>query len=54
MRQLPSFSANLISVIAGVLFLMMNAAFVLIPYSLAGHPGDVKIVRATTATYHPT
>jgi hypothetical protein len=54
MRQSPSFAANLIAVVAGTLLLMMNAAFVLVPYALSGHPGEARVVASTAPTYHPT
>jgi hypothetical protein len=54
MHQGPSFATNLIAVIAGLLLLMMTAAFVLVPYALSGHPGEAKIISAASQAYHPT
>lgn len=53
MHQMPSFAANLISVILGVLFLMANAAFVLVPYGMSGHPGEASAAVAA-GKFHPT
>jgi hypothetical protein len=53
MRQMPSFAANLMSVIFGVLFLMANAAFVLVPYAMSGHPGEAP-AAVTAGKFHPT
>jgi hypothetical protein len=54
MRQAPSFATNLVAVIVGLLFLMMNAVFILVPYALSAHPGEARIVSVTPQTYHPT
>ena len=54
MSRPPSFLANLVSVVAGLLLLMATAAFILVPYALSGHPGDAKIVSAAAQAYHPT
>ncbi len=54
MSRKPSFAASLAGVVAGVLFLVMSAAFVLVPYSLAGHPGEAPVHLADAGTYHPT
>jgi hypothetical protein len=50
----PNFVRTLIGLILGVIILVATAAFVFIPYSLSGHPGEVTVHGANTSEYHPT
>lgn len=52
-RKLESFPAALLSVVLGTLLFVMSVAFVSIPISLGGHPGDVMTLSARAA-FHPT
>jgi hypothetical protein len=50
----PEFIRTLIGLVVGVLILVATAAFVFIPYSLSGNPGEVMVGASNTAAYHPT
>lgn len=50
----PDFLRTLIGFVLGVLILVATAAFVFIPYSLSGNPGEVAVRNANTTPYHPT
>ncbi len=50
----PDFVLTLTGLIASVLILVATAAFVFIPYSLSGHPGEATVHGANTTEYHPT
>lgn len=50
----PNFIRTLVGLILGVLILVATAAFVFIPYSLSGHPGEATVHSANTTEYHPT
>lgn len=45
-RILHPFAATLLSVVVGTLFVVMSVAFVSIPFSTGGHPGE-NVVAAT-------
>jgi len=49
----PFLSAMLLAVLAP-LVIVMTTAFVTIPYSLGGHPGEVRLASASGTTYHPS
>ncbi len=53
MFRLPKFLSDLLTVVAGVVFLVMTVAFVALPFSMAAHPGDVALPSAS-ASFHPT
>ncbi len=54
MRRNPeSFPAVLLSVMLGTLLFVMSVAFVSIPISLGGHPGEATTLSARAA-FHPT
>ena len=53
MFQLPNFIIRLLTVVAGVVLLVMSAAFVLLPYSLSAHPGETPS-RAVPEAFHAT
>lgn len=42
MSSAKIFFAEFITVVAGAIFLVMTAAFITIPYNLAGHPGEAR------------
>ncbi len=51
----PDFVLTLIGMIASVLIAVGTIGFLSIPYSLAGHPGEVRIgVASAAAEYHAT
>jgi hypothetical protein len=50
----PDFVRTLVGLIASVLIVVATAAFVFIPYSLSGHPGEATIHGVNTTEYHPT
>lgn len=52
-RKSPAFLTTFLPVVLGTLLLVMSVAFVSIPFSLGGHPGEPAILAATTA-FHPT
>jgi hypothetical protein len=54
MTTKPDFVLTLVGLIASVLIVVATAAFVFIPYSLSGHPGETTIHGANTTEYHPT
>jgi hypothetical protein len=53
MSRLPKFVSEMLTVIAGVVFLVMTVAFVVLPFSMAAHPGDAAL-PSTSASFHPT
>lgn len=53
MSRLPKFVSEILTVAAGVVFLVMTVAFVMLPFSMASHPGDVSAPQAA-ASFHPT
>ena len=53
MSQLPDFAIRLLTIVAGVVLLVMSAAFVLLPYSLSAHPGETP-TRAAPGAFHAT
>lgn len=53
MFRLPKFLSDLLTVFAGVVFLVMTVAFVTLPVSMGAHPGDVAVPPASTS-FHPT
>ena len=50
----PSFVFTLIGMIASVLIAVGTVGFLSIPYSLTGHPGEVRLGVASNAGYHAT
>ncbi|MBK8118175.1 MAG: hypothetical protein IPK39_02255 [Sulfuritalea sp.] len=48
------FFANLLAVVFSTLLLVMTAAFLLIPYAIGAHPGEVRIPGAPITAYHLT
>jgi hypothetical protein len=48
-----TFLPNLLAVVVGSLLFVMSVAFVSIPLSLGGHPGDKTAVAAPSA-FHPS
>ena len=53
MSQLPKFVSEMLTVVAGVVFLVMTVAFVMLPFSMAAHPGDAAAPTVATS-FHPT
>jgi hypothetical protein len=51
MTRLPEFVCQMLTVVAGVFFLVMSAAFIMLPYSLGAHPGEAQ-AHVATSTYH--
>lgn len=51
MTRLPEFFAQLLSVLAGLLLVVMTSAFILLPYSMSANPGTAPS-RITTSD-HP-
>lgn len=47
-----TFLRELTTIIAGTLLLVFSVAFVSVPYTLGGHPGE--ILASTEADYHPS
>jgi len=54
MSKFPNFARTLIAVIGGVLLVVASVAFITIPYSLGGHPGDAIAMDANPQYFHPT
>lgn len=52
-RKLESFPSALLSVVLGTLLFVMSVAFISIPISLGGHPGETMTLAAK-ASFHPT
>lgn len=53
----PDFVLTLVGMIASVFIAVGTVGFLSIPYSLSGHPGEVRVVVADTASsveYHAT
>lgn len=48
-----SFTATLLPVVIGSLLFVMSVAFISIPLSLGGHPGEPESL-APRAAFHPT
>ena len=48
------FFATLLAVVFSTLLLVMTAAFLLIPYAIGAHPGEVRIPVAPITAYHLT
>jgi hypothetical protein len=53
MSRLPKFVSEILTVVAGVVFLVMTVAFVVLPFSMAAHPGD-EAQPSASASFHPT
>jgi hypothetical protein len=53
MSHLPKFVSEMLTVVAGVVFLVMTVAFVMLPFSMAAHPGDAA-APSVAAPFHPT
>ena len=53
MSPLPRFAAQLMIVVAGVVLTVMTAAFLLLPYSMSAHPGEMP-AHQVAGSYHPT
>ncbi len=53
MSRLPKFVSEMLTVVVGVVFLVMNVAFVMLPFSMAAHPGDAA-APSVAASFHPT
>lgn len=53
MCRLPIFFSQLLTVVAGVVLLVMTAAFVMLPYSLGANPGQTR-VPAVNPSFHAT
>lgn len=47
-----NFVQELTTTILGTLLLVFSVAFISVPYTLGGHPGEV--VAATDVGYHPS
>lgn len=54
MSKSPHFLTRLVAVVGGVLFVVASAAFITIPYSLGGHPGEVIAMGPGQSSYHPS
>jgi hypothetical protein len=54
MSKFPNFARRLIAVIGSVLLVVASVAFITIPYSLGGHPGDAIATGANPQYFHPT
>jgi hypothetical protein len=54
MSRSPNFLTRMIAVVLGVLLLVASAAFLTIPYSLGGHPGEVVAIGAGQPSFHPS
>lgn len=53
MCRLPNFVVQLLMAFAGLVFLVLSMAFVLLPYSLYAHPGEQPVL-ASVSTFHAT
>ena len=53
MSRLPKFVSEMLTEVAGVVFLVMSVAFVMLPLSMAAHPGDTA-APPVAASFHPT
>ena len=53
LRKTQTFVPNLLAVVAGSLLFVMSVAFVSIPLSLGGHPGEKATVVVQPA-FHPS
>lgn len=53
-RTCAPFLSSMLFAILAPLFIVLTTAFVAIPYSLGGHPGEVRLAQASASTYHPS
>jgi hypothetical protein len=53
LRSLHPFVSTLLSIVVAVFFVVMTTAFISIPHSLGGHPGEVAVAPAVVPEYHP-
>jgi hypothetical protein len=49
----PFLTTMLLAVLAPI-FIVMATAFITIPHSLGGHPGEVRLASSSATTFHPT
>lgn len=54
MSKSPHFLTRWVAVVGGVLLVVASAAFITIPYSLGGHPGEAIAIGASQTSYHPS
>lgn len=54
LRTLSPFLSKMLGVVLAAFFVVMTTAFVAVPLSTGGHPGETRIAAAGMAKYHPT
>jgi hypothetical protein len=54
LRTAPPFLTTMLFAVLAPVFIVMATAFVTIPYSLGGHPGEVRLAGSSTTAFHPT
>jgi len=52
--QAPEFFSKMLLALLAPFFVVMAVAFVSIPQSLGGHPGEARVIGANSMAYHPT
>jgi len=52
LRTAPSFLTNMLFAVLAPIFIVMATAFITIPYSLGGHPGEARIAHTSDMTFH--
>jgi len=53
-RSPAPFLPTMLSVVLASLFLVMTTAFIMIPQTIGGHPGEGRIADASGAAFHAT
>ena len=54
LRTLTPFLSTMLVVVLGTLFVVMTTAFIAIPQSIGGHPGEARTAGPWSKAYHPT
>ena len=54
LRTSSPFLPNMLFAVAAPLLIVVATAFVVIPYSLGGHPGEARPAGTAATTYHPS
>ncbi len=54
LRTLTPFLTHMLFAVAAPLSIVIATAFVAVPYSLGGHPGETRPAGVSSTTYHPS
>jgi hypothetical protein len=54
LRSPAPFLVTLSAVIISTLLIVLTMAFLVVPYSIGGHPGEARSGGASVAKFHPT